>query len=183
MTAEQARAFRLKLWKMHIDSQNAKESPTAQKNVAESEDPDTILGHLNLSSRTSSHDPDYPKSAAVPFKDRIRPGMVVSWTPKQWVPATGELSMVVILSPASAVGSHVRDFQGKSVSAASRGDWDGTGEDSSQQQYLCAVVAPGVLAEAYEINIWRQVVVDVTAMDQEVILEYDAATRYYYITI
>lgn len=53
----------------------------------------------------------------------------------------------------------------------------------SGQRYLCATVSSGTLVDTYEINMWRQVVVDVKDMEAEVLLEYDAATRYYHRTV
>lgn len=45
------------------------------------------------------------------------------------------------------------------------------------------MILPGTLGGSYEVQLWRQVVVDVAQMEAEVVLEYDAATRYYHITI
>lgn len=50
-------------------------------------------------------------------------------------------------------------------------------------QYLCASVVPGQIAEAYELDLWRQLAINVDWMDKEIILEYDAGTRYYYISV
>lgn len=185
MTLEQAKAFRSKFWQLHIDSQHARETAAQKQNAGEAEDPDTILGHLNLTSRTSSQDPD-PKAATVPFKERIRPGMVVLCTPSKWIPGTngsGTSCMVMVLSLASAVGSHAQDFEGKPVNVQDASTDNFVVVESDKQQYLCAIVVPGLLSETYEINIWRHIVVSVEAMKKEVILEYDAATRYYYIVI
>lgn len=190
MTVEQARAFRSKLWQLHVDSQHAphEASPPPPKNAGESEAPDTILGHLNLTSRTSSRDPDPdPEAATVPFKERIRPGMVVRCTPPKWIlgmQGAGTSCLVMVLSLASAAGSHSLDFEGKPVHVqGTSGDNGVVVETGDQTQYLCAIVMPGLLAETYEIEVWRHVVVSVEAMENEVILEYDAATRYYYMAI
>lgn len=76
--------------------------------------------------------------------------------------------LAVILCPAGAIpsGSH------------SEGDKSRDGE-----QYLCAQVMPGFMPNAYELHMWQQVIVDVTMMSKEVILEYDVATRYYYMSV
>ena len=109
--------------------------------------------------RLSSRDPD-PQVAGVPFRQRIRPGMAVKWHPAsdRALPA----SLALILSPR---------------------DGDGTAKAGSCSQYLCASVTPGLTPGAYEVNLWHQILVDVDAMEHEVILEYDTATRYYHLSI
>ncbi|CAM1501497.1 Fc.00g034810.m01.CDS01 [Cosmosporella sp. VM-42] len=168
---EQAKAFRSKLWQMHVDSQRAK----AMKTTAAAGPTDLENGETQLD-RSSSKDPDL-KAIAFPFKEHIRPGMAVSWTPPAGFPMTlSGINMVVILSPASAVGEDVKDALGTKVKPAE-------GDESGRRKYLCAMVTPAVMSEAYDVHLWRQVVVDVESMDAEVILEYDVATRYYYIAI
>ena len=132
-------------------------------------------GDINLD-RSSSRDPD-AKAIAFSFKERIRPGMAVSWTPPPGFPMSlPGMNMVLILSPASAVGEDVRDAFGKKIKPEE-------GDEAAQGKYLCAMVTPAVMAEAYDVHLWRQVVVNVDSMDAEVILEYDVATRYYYLAI
>lgn len=91
--------------------------------------------------------------------------------------------MVMVLSVASAAGSYAQDFEGTPVNAMDPSPEDFVVVEDDKQQYLCAIVMPGLLSETYEINVWRHIVVSVEAMEKEVILEYDAATRYYYIAI
>lgn len=183
VTTEQAKAFRSKLWQMHIDSHRASQqvqgSPTA-----ESAEPDTILGHLTLAERSSSRELD-PKMAILPFKERIRPGMVVSWTPPADFPLglPSGLNLVMVLCPSHAAGHAAKNVFGSRVDSAGvdQGETMGSGGDS--KQYLCALIMPGLMSETYEVNLWRQVVVDTGAMSAEVCLEYDSATRYYYIAV
>ncbi|KPM39756.1 hypothetical protein AK830_g6811 [Neonectria ditissima] len=147
VTPEQAKSFRSKIWQMHVDSKRA---PAKQPDAP---DADLLL-------RQSSQDPD-PKALSVPFKERIRPGMAVSWTPPAgFAMALPGMNMVVVLSPALDAGT-----------------------ESKGPRYLCAIVTPAIMSEAYDLHLWRQVVVEVEQMDTEVLLEYDVATRYYYITI
>ena len=168
VSTEQAKAFRSKLWQLHVDSQKAKSAPSSSAADLE--------GEIQLD-RSSSKDPD-PRSIAIPFKERIRPGMAVSWNPPAGSPmALPGMNMVVVLSAASAVGEDVRDALGTKVKTGE----GATGE--KEMRYLCAMVTPAVMSEAYGIHLWRQVVVDVEAMEAEVFLEYDIATRYYYLTI
>lgn len=163
VSTEQAKAFRSKLWQLHVDSQKAKAAPLPPAGVD--------LDEANYD-RTCSKDPD-PRSIAIPFKERIRPGMVVSWTPPAGFPFTMPgMNVVMVLSAAEAVGEDVRDVFGKTV-----------GGEGRKGKFLCAMVGPAVMPEAYDVHLWQQVVVDVAMMDAEVILEYDMATRYYYLTI
>ncbi|RYP20475.1 hypothetical protein DL765_002774 [Monosporascus sp. GIB2] len=188
VSAEQAKAFRSKLWQMHIDSQRAGGTLNiTETNPSESTEPDTMLGRLGPTSRLSSRDLD-PTATAVPFKERIRPGMVVSWNqpPGHNLPLgmPDDLKLAVVLCSAEAVQGTVKDVLGNVVNPTEgeHTDTNVNGTDSGAR-YLCALVMPGLMAEAYELNLWRQIVIDVGMMEKEVILEYDAGTRYYYISV
>ncbi|KAJ5670613.1 kinesin motor domain-containing protein [Penicillium maclennaniae] len=174
VTSDQAKAFHAKLWRLHIDSQrnSARQSTTANKR-------DQTLCKDSLSEQfSSSRDPELIGKIHEPdFKERIRPGMVVSWKE----PARSSLSplarnLAVVLCPRIAEAGQARNFVGflgdKARQASQRG-----------QRYLCATVSSGTLAGTYEINMWHQIVVDVEDMEAEVLLEYDAATRYYYTSV
>ncbi|KAJ4255435.1 hypothetical protein NW762_009430 [Fusarium torreyae] len=149
VTLEQATAFQAKFWRLHIDSQRtsntkAKSNQKEAKTETEADGPEKH----GLSSR----DPR-PEMADIPFKERLRPGMVVSWNPADDTPGFYRLpgrNLVTILSP----------------------------ED--QGNYRCAVVVPAIMPGAFEIYLWRQVVAPVDVMEAEVFLDYDAGTRYYY---
>ncbi|KAK2004332.1 P-loop containing nucleoside triphosphate hydrolase protein, partial [Colletotrichum falcatum] len=175
VSSDQARAFQAKLWRLHVDSQKSGTKPPEVKIPGDS--PAEGAGRKSAVDQqvlSSSADPD-PKAAETPFKERIRPGMVVRWSP----PPTFSLgidgmNMAVVLSPRSAVRPNVRDVSGELINDASKGEGD---------EYLCAMVLPGFMADSYELSMWRQVVVDVDQMEAEVLLEYDAATRYYYMTV
>ncbi|KAL4915714.1 P-loop containing nucleoside triphosphate hydrolase protein [Aspergillus aurantiobrunneus] len=56
-------------------------------------------------------------------------------------------------------------------------------EGDAGKGYLCALVVPGTLANAYEVHLWRQSVVSVDAMEAEVLLEYHRMSRYYFIAV
>ncbi|KAK5989505.1 Diatom spindle kinesin-1 [Cladobotryum mycophilum] len=175
VTSEQARALKSKLWQMHIESQRPKK---AKALAGESAEPETIPGHLRTIDGSSSRE-IYIDTKAVPFKERIRPGMVVSWTPPEWlnIDMPGKLKMVVILCPARAVGEHVRDGRGELVHSPDRP------RDENDARYLCALVTPAILPGAYDVQLWRQMVVDMNMMNDEVLLEYDNAARFYYMAI
>ena len=127
-----------------------------------------------------------PNSWQMPFKKRVRPGMVVIWNPNPELCvslglAEDDVKLAAVLCPASVMTGAVQD--------AIRDVADGRGqprtdfEDSldGRAQYLCALVTPGPVAEAYELNLWRHTVIAVDDMEKEVILEYDPSARYYYV--
>lgn len=184
---EQAKAFRSKLWQLHFDSQGAGDTlNTTESNPSESTEPDTILGRLGLTSRVSSRDLD-PTATALTFKERIRPGMVVSWNqpPSRDLALSmpDDLQLAVVLCPVEAAQGTVKHILGNVVNPT-EGGHTGTKVNGTDRgaRYLCGLVTPGLMAEAYELNLWRQIVIDVGMMEKEVILEYDAGTRYYYIS-
>ncbi|KAJ4168060.1 hypothetical protein NW754_011874 [Fusarium falciforme] len=131
VTMEQATAFQSKFWRLHL----------LQTSLVSTAFPVEIRD---------------PEMSQVPFKERIRPGMVVSWNPPDGTPGFYRLpgrNLVTILSP----------------------------EDETS--YRCASVVPGVMPGAFEVYLWQQVVAKVEHMETEVLLEYDVATRYYYETL
>lgn len=182
VTAEQARAFRSKLWQMHIDSQYSRHSNSEQNDDTESAEPDTNLGHLKSSNRPSSRDPDSQHNS-VPFQQRIRPGMVVRCAPGARMPSSDQVNFVIILCPADAVGRHVKDFEGKSVKQHHEDPAIASERSETSGKYLCALMSPGTMANAYEMRLWTQIVIDVAQMEAEVMVEYDVASRFYYIAV
>ncbi|ORY69061.1 P-loop containing nucleoside triphosphate hydrolase protein [Pseudomassariella vexata] len=131
-----------------------------------------------VTSRPSSRDPD-PAAVALPWRKRIRPGMVISWNPSSpsndsgaiGILDTSKQQLAVVLCPEDAVGSR------QPVNEAHRNVIRPQGGHNG---YLCAQVMPGAVSGTYEVNLWQQVIVDVETMEKEVILEYDG-TRYYHI--
>jgi kinesin family member 2/24 len=122
---------------------------------------------------TSSRDTD-SEAQSLTFKERIRPGMVVRWSPPAdfALQLPSKQNLAVILCPQQAAGENSKDFVGNKVQ-----------EQSDSQRYLCAMVLPGALPNAYEVSLWRQVVIDVDYMEAEVLLQYDTSTRYYHTTV
>lgn len=183
VTTEQAKAFRSKLWQLHIDSQRASQQDDDPP-ATESAEPDTILGHLAMAERSSSRELD-PELAILPFKKRIRPGMVVSWTPPSNFPLglPSGLNLVMVLCPAHAAGHAAKNILGSRVDSAGVDQGETRSTDRESKHYLCALIMPGLMSETYDVNLWRQVVVDTEVMNAEVCLEYDSATRYYYMAV
>lgn len=178
VTVEQAKAFRSKLWQLHVDSQRAAQQGDAPS-AAESDRPDTILGHLTMAERSSSRELD-TNMATLPFEQRVRPGMVVSWTPPPDFPLglPGGMNLAMVLCPANAAGHGARNLLGDLIDSSSVGQ-----DETKAKAYLCALIMPGIMSETYEVNLWRQVDIEVGSMNAEVCLEYDPATRYYYIAV
>jgi kinesin family protein 2/24 len=167
--------------------------PTADKmepslvNPIESMEVDSKLGSLTLTNRLSSRDLD-PTATAVPFVERIRPGMVISWNQLPGSDLTlrmpDKVKLAVVLCPAEAVQQTVKDILGNIVHpSASEHNITTEKGIGTRTRYLCALLTPALMAEAYELNLWRQIVIDVGMMDKEIFLEYDAGTRYYYISV
>lgn len=178
VTVEQAKAFRSKLWQLHVDSQRAAQQGDAPS-AAESDQPDTILGHLTMAERSSSRELD-PNMATLPFKRRIRPGMVVSWTPPPDFPLglPGGMNLAMVLCPTNAAGNAAQNLFGHQIESSNLDQ-----DETKPEGYLCTLIMPGIMSETYEVNLWRQVVIEVGTMNAEVCLEYDPATRYYYIAV
>lgn len=177
VTEEQATAFHAKLWRLHTESQHTLLSASSS-----SKGRGRYIDYLS-EKFSSSRELDTATNA-LPFKNRIRPGMVIRWTPPADFPVRlPSQNLALVLCPHHAVEPHVRDILGNQVNPELQGgEGKGEGGIDKSQRYLCAMVLPGALANAYEVNMWRQVVIDVTAMEAETLLEYDSATRYYYIT-
>ncbi|TVY92818.1 Diatom spindle kinesin [Lachnellula willkommii] len=184
--ARQAEVFRLKLWQMHNDSQQNSEpsKKTIRSKPTTSTEPNTTL---ELKSRMSSRDLD-PAPSKLPFKERLRPGMVVSYVmPLERGAALGlpnDPKLAVLLCPEEAIQGSSKDALGEVVNPGEDGNVN-TGKSGADNgdRYLCALLMPGQTPDAYELNLWRQIVIDVNSMDAEVHLEYDATTRYYYFSV
>lgn len=174
MTGEHAKAFHAKLWKLHIDSQRNSAGKTTTANKKDQ----TLCKDSSSEQYSSSRDPALDGQIDVPdFKERIRPGMVISWKPSAITSeAPLKQNLAVVLCPQLAEAAQAQEFLGFLGAQARQASQRG-------HRYLCATVSPGTLADTYEINMWRQIVVDVEDMEAEVLLEYDAATRYYHTTV
>ncbi|KAK0710420.1 P-loop containing nucleoside triphosphate hydrolase protein [Apiosordaria backusii] len=174
VSPEQAQAFQSKFWQLHIDSSRSRAtSATADKDKSEAKL--TRMERLDSSADVESP----PDAKDVPFKERIRPGMVVSYRAVGKAGALGPKQMGVVLSRAGAVGERVRDVYGVQVNPR-----DGDNQEEGRgERYLCSMVIPAILPGAYDVSLWRQVVVGVEEMEAEVILEWDMATRYHYLTV
>ncbi|KAM5342357.1 hypothetical protein ACJ41O_013323 [Fusarium nematophilum] len=158
VTLEQATAFQSKFWRLHVDSQRP--GTLRKQEIDKKEDAAAAAAAKTGSDGPaqkglSSRDPR-PEMDQVHFKERLRPGMVVSWNP-----------------PDDSPGLYRLPGRNLAVILAAEGE----------KSYRCAVVVPAVMPGAFEVYLWQQVVAGVDVMEGEVLLEYDAGTRYYYETL
>ncbi|KAK4141904.1 P-loop containing nucleoside triphosphate hydrolase protein [Dichotomopilus funicola] len=211
-TPDRAQAFHAKLWKLHIDSQQQRQPASNADAAAAAAATDNFNGFNGY----SSVDPD-PNAAGIPFRERIRPGMVVAWDPAKVVEYAGFAvagaggggvkGYAMVLCPLSAFAGPssssspwkgtVRDVKGevvvggnKGVSGALavgddgvQGDDSGSRGDGVGDRYLCALVVPAVFPGSFGIAVWQQMVLGSKQMEEEVLMEWDEATRYYYMTV
>jgi kinesin family protein 2/24 len=135
----------------------------------------------------SSRDLDNSRSN-LSFRERLRPGMVVSFViPPERGAALGlpdGLKLAALLSPTETIQGSAKDTFGNLINPKEDGHTNTVKRAADNGgRYLCALLTPGLTAGAYELNLWRQIVIKVDSMDAEVHLEYDAATRYYYVSV
>ncbi|KAK8127848.1 diatom spindle kinesin 1 [Apiospora sp. TS-2023a] len=118
---------------------------------------------FQVSSKPNSRDPD-PEAADVPFRHRLRPGMVIRLKPSSLDDAD-KPQLAVLLCP--EMGGDV--------------DSPDKARRNRTMHYVCASLMPVAGKAYYEMNLWDQFVVESSMMDREVILEYNPETRYYYV--
>jgi len=155
-TSTQCRTFYAKLWTMQIDSRNlALAASNSAKTAAKL-----------ASERALRAARDAEERLTVPFDRRIKPGMFVRWSSKgQGI--REETAMV--LAPEFA-------FFGR--------DDEGFGIDiGPYRRYICARAVKGAMEGSFMLDVGDQMPVGVKDMEGEVLLEFDAATRYYFLKI
>ena len=149
----------------------------------------------------TSADPDRDASA-IPFKQRIRPGMVVQHTPPNYFFGMNNLpegkNFALVLCPVSAVPEGTCDLAGNLVRVDDErkggdggggkndgkgGEGGGGGGGGGGKKWLAAVVLPAIMAGTYTVHMWKHLVVGEDEMDAEVLMEYDEATRVYYMIV
>ncbi|KAK1757109.1 hypothetical protein QBC47DRAFT_342142 [Echria macrotheca] len=180
-TEEQAQAFHTKLWKLHVDSQRAT-AATAPSTTKSAFTPSSSTAAADpemsrLERLASSADPE-PDSSAIPFRDRIRPGMVIAYRPDT-VPFQGAQfgarNYAMVMAPAVSLGDRVCDIRGNRVNTQQTSD--------DKPKYLCAIFTPGLMTGSFTLHVWHQVVIGVDEMEDEALMEFDYATRYFYLTV
>jgi kinesin family protein 2/24 len=93
----------------------------------------------------------------IPFLERLAPGLVIRLKPNNGGSSDKKGSLVMILSLAE--------------------------KSPGLETYVCAKVQPAPYRSAYSLYVWQQVEVEMKDMQEEVILEYDEATRYYFLAV
>ncbi|GME53086.1 Diatom spindle kinesin 1 [Neofusicoccum parvum] len=155
VSTEQAIAFQAKFWRLHIDSQRAPAAAASGSRPEEAQPAADLPDDPTPSSRE-------PRAGlrALPFKQRLRPGMVVAWAPPEGTSriVAGGAGRCLVMLLAAEPGA-------------------------DRRAYYAAVVMPVVMPGAFELQPWLQCVVEERHMEAEVVLEYDSATRYYYETL
>ncbi|KAH8168732.1 kinesin motor domain-containing protein [Sarocladium implicatum] len=176
VTSQQAHAFHSKLWILHVESQAGGNKTSEQPSTVERKPGSSLETSHKMSSR-----PDDPELAKIPFKERIRPGMVVSWSRSTGTEqsASSTSNLAYILCPVAAAGPHAMTAEDSRVNSSGPLGV----EESSTTAYICATVKPSFLHESYEVQLWHHVVVSLDQMDAEVLLEFDPGTRYYFVTL
>lgn len=66
------------------------------------------------------------------------------------------------------------------MSPCSSEDFNNAGDHT---QFVCVQIGPSVMAGAYELHVVKQIMYSVKDMAAEVLMEYDFATRYYYMNL
>ncbi len=51
------------------------------------------------------------------------------------------------------------------------------------RKFICAVILPSPMMDAYELDVTKQFEIAVDEMDKEILMEYDPSSRCYYITV
>jgi kinesin family member 2/24 len=142
-----------KLWRMHVDS------------TRPAGDGDDAKVH-------SSAPPEGARDT--PFKERLRPGMVVRY--RRGADAGRDAEFAMVVCPGSIVAVDDGRFRGLDGGV-------GGGRVDVAQGILCSVVERAVLKNSFLVNVWQHVVVSVDEMEAEAILQYDPATRYYFLDV
>jgi kinesin family protein 2/24 len=154
VSPERARAFYDKFWRMHVDSRSSSKSDNAATDSGPAK-----------------------STPATPFYTRLRPGMIVRC--KQWDPRL-PIRHVCILAPIGAFGAGVGSVGGPPGFRNSRdeGLWKAEGD-----KYICAEIHPAIMPEAYSLALELQSLIALGEMEDEVLMEFDEATRMYFINI
>jgi kinesin family member 2/24 len=141
-----------KLWRMHIDSGRAPGAGTDE-------------------TANSSAPPEGARGT--PFKERLRPGMVVRY--RRGADKAREAEFAMVVCPGAIVDAGDWRFCGR--------DEDGGRGIDMARGILCSVVERAVLKNSFLVNVWQHVVVSVDEMEAEAVLQYDTATRYYFLDV
>jgi kinesin family protein 2/24 len=108
----------------------------------------------------------------VPFQDRLRAGMFIRASKSQLQGAREASRVVMLMCPEGTMLSTAKGAH--KFPSRRNGNWvDG--------RYICALVKAATLKGAFEVELQRQIVITVGDMEEELAMEYDATTRYYFL--
>jgi kinesin family protein 2/24 len=116
-----------------------------------------------VSSAIASEDEASPKPI-VPFQERLHPGMIVRVKRRS---VTEFLQYAMILCPE---GAFEKDPEKRE-------------EMMGKKSYVCAQIFGSVMADAYNLAMEAKKVIAAEDMEAEVTMEWDAPTRYWFMTI
>jgi len=133
--------------------------------------------------------------------------MVVQHTPPNYFFGMNNLpegkNFALVLCPVFAVPPGTCDLAGNPVVVVDSGEGKGKGKaeggdggesegggggkeaagKGTRGKWLAAAVLPAVLVGTYTVHLWKQIVVSEDEMDAEILMEYDEATRVYYMIV
>ncbi|KAL2061256.1 hypothetical protein VTL71DRAFT_7529 [Oculimacula yallundae] len=161
---QQARAFYDKIWRLHIDSRKALEKPKAK--AVQSKPSAVSQDVVEASSKDSN----------VPFQKRLRPGMFI-----EREKAPQYLKKFMIMCPVGAFSSDEDKDKNTIPTAGQTSPQESQTEDV--RKFVCALVLPSPMADAYELDVTKLFEIAVDEMEKELLMEYDAASRCYYMTL
>ncbi|KAH8667607.1 diatom spindle kinesin 1 [Tricladium varicosporioides] len=123
-------------------------------------------GNAKSNEKQQIDKPENREQLNKPFHERLRPGMFIRIKPTK--PGQVYIPIVMVMSPASG-------FEG---ATGTNGE-----ENSKKAGYICCIVMPSPMKNAYELDVRHQSIFKIEEMDKELLMEYDQATRYYFLTI
>ncbi|KAG4413928.1 hypothetical protein IFR04_012943 [Cadophora malorum] len=171
VTEQQARAFYDKLWRLHIDSRKALNSTATKSKGA--------LGKATDSQGNVVEGEGEKCSTKLPFQQRLRQGMFI-----ERKMSSQYLSKFMIMCPVGAFPTPISSSTSTSQGSNPKTSIAPTGiELKDGRKFICALVLPSPMGDAYELDVTRQYEVAVDEMEREFEMEYDASSRCYYITL
>jgi kinesin family protein 2/24 len=109
----------------------------------------------------------------IPFQDRLRIGMFVRASKSQLQGAKEASRIVMLMCPEGALLSTAKGAH--KYPSRRNGNW-------GEGRYICATVKAAATVEgAFEVDIQMQIVVTIADMEEELRIDYDSATRYFYL--
>ena len=118
-------------------------------------------------------------STKLPFQQRLRQGMFI-----ERKMSSQYLSKFMIMCPVGAFPTPISSSTSTSQGSNPKTSIAPTGiELKDGRKFICALVLPSPMGDAYELDVTRQYEIAVDEMEREFEMEYDASSRCYYITL